>query len=116
MQPLCLLSDLEEGSSRGFELADTAIIAVKKQGQLYLYHNRCPHLGVNLEWQPDQFLDADGQLIQCATHGALFLIDSGQCVQGPCLGQQLQPIDYQLQGEQVLVDLQSTATTPLAGG
>jgi len=28
-------------------------------------------------------------LIQCATHGALFLIESGECIAGPCAGQSL---------------------------
>ena len=102
-QLLCRLSDIEEGQARGFKLGEIAVIAVIKEGQLYLYRNSCPHRGINLEWMPDQFLDADRQLIQCATHGALFLIDNGQCVQGPCLGQRLEAIPYQLDGEQVLL-------------
>ena len=109
MQLLCKLSDIEEGGSRGFSLDDKAIIAIIKDGGLYLYHNRCPHRGINLEWLPDQFLDADKQLIQCATHGALFLIHNGQCVQGPCLGEQLEAIPYTLEGDQVMVELKATA-------
>jgi nitrite reductase/ring-hydroxylating ferredoxin subunit len=31
-------------------------------------------------------------MIQCATHGALFLIESGECVAGPCAGQSLQAL------------------------
>jgi len=31
-------------------------------------------------------------MLQCATHGALFLIESGECVVGPCAGQFLQPL------------------------
>ncbi len=103
MQPLCLISDIQEGSARGFSIGTDSVIAVRKAGQLHLYHNRCPHRGINLEWMPDQFLDADRQLIQCATHGALFLIDSGRCVQGPCLGQQLQPVPFQIDGDRVMV-------------
>ncbi|MNT92136.1 hypothetical protein D3C72_2333610 [compost metagenome] len=45
-----------------------------------------------MEWLPDQFLDSSGSLIQCATHGALFLIESGECVAGPCAGESLLPL------------------------
>jgi nitrite reductase/ring-hydroxylating ferredoxin subunit len=69
------------------------VIAVRRDGQPYLYENRCPHRGVPLEWQPHQFLDDSGSLLQCATHGALFLIESGECVAGPCAGQALRQLD-----------------------
>lgn len=112
MQPLCLTEDIDEGDAKGFNLEGNAIIVAKKQGQIYVYHNRCPHRGINLEWQPDQFLDADRQLIQCATHGALFLIESGQCVQGPCLGEHLQPIEHSIQEGQLLVSLDNINVNP----
>lgn len=92
MHYLCSGAALGEGQSRGLKIADLSLLAVRRQGQVYLYENRCPHRGVPLEWQPDQFLDASGSLIQCATHGALFLIDSGECVAGPCAGQTLRAL------------------------
>jgi nitrite reductase/ring-hydroxylating ferredoxin subunit len=42
-----------------------------------------------LEWQANQFLTSDKSLIQCASHGALFEIESGECITGPCQGQAL---------------------------
>jgi nitrite reductase/ring-hydroxylating ferredoxin subunit len=89
---LCPAQHLGEGQSRGFRLDELNLLAVRRRGQVYLYENRCPHRGVPLEWQPDQFLDASGSLLQCATHGALFLIDSGECVAGPCAGQSLRAL------------------------
>ncbi len=86
---LCAAAELAEGQSRGFEIAGGKLLAVRKDGQVFAYRNRCPHRGIALEWLPDQFLDASASLIQCATHGALFLIDSGECVAGPCAGQSL---------------------------
>ncbi|MGH8352816.1 MAG: Rieske (2Fe-2S) protein, partial [Pseudomonas sp.] len=77
------------GQSRGFRFEGLNLFAVRKAGQVYAFENRCPHRGIALEWQPDQFLDPSASLIQCATHGALFLIDSGECVAGPCAGQAL---------------------------
>nr|WP_298116962.1 Rieske (2Fe-2S) protein [uncultured Pseudomonas sp.] len=89
---LCPTEYLAEGQSRGFEIEGEKLFAVRKDGQVHVYRNRCPHKGISLEWLPDQFLDASASLIQCATHGALFLIDSGECVAGPCAGQSLEAL------------------------
>lgn len=89
MQFLCASAELSEGQSRGFNLTGNKLLAVRRDGQVYAYSNRCPHRGIPLEWQPNQFLDHSHSMIQCATHGALFLIESGECVAGPCAGQSL---------------------------
>ena len=89
---LCAPHELAEGQSRGFVCADLNLLLVRRAGQVYAYQNRCPHRGIPLEWQPDQFLDHSNSLIQCATHGALFLIESGECVAGPCSGQSLKAL------------------------
>ena len=89
MKFLCSSATLEEGQSRGLKIDGLSLLAIRRQGLVYLYENRCPHRGVPLEWLPDQFLDHSGSLIQCATHGALFLIENGGCVAGPCAGQSL---------------------------
>ena len=86
---LCPSSQLPEAQSRGFESGAHSLLAVRRQGKVFIYENRCPHRGIPLEWQPDQFLDSSASLIQCATHGALFLIENGECVSGPCEGQSL---------------------------
>ncbi|MCQ4276979.1 Rieske (2Fe-2S) protein [Stutzerimonas degradans] len=89
---LCASNELVEGQSRGFALSQVRVVAVRRDGVPYLYENRCPHRGIALEWLPDQFLDSSGSLLQCATHGALFLIESGECVAGPCAGLGLRPL------------------------
>ncbi|HBS77915.1 MAG TPA: MFS transporter [Pseudomonas sp.] len=91
---LCETTDVMEGQSKGFEREGQRLLTIRKDGTLYVYKNRCPHRGIPLEWLPDQFLDSSGSLIQCATHGALFLIDSGECVAGPCAGQALVALPY----------------------
>ena len=90
---LCAPNELTEGQSRGFAVAELKLLVVRREGQVYAYQNRCPHRGIPLEWQPDQFLDHSNSLIQCATHGALFLIESGECVAGPCSGQSLKVLN-----------------------
>ena len=102
---LCAPHELAEGQSRGFVLEGSKLLAVRKDGQVHFYQNRCPHRGIPLEWLPDQFLDHSGSLIQCATHGALFLIDTGECVAGPCAGQSLTALACREDAEAIWVDL-----------
>lgn len=101
---LCPSHELPEGQSRGFTLTQLKLLVVRRDGQVYAYENRCPHRGIPLEWQADQFLDESGSLIQCATHGALFLIESGECVSGPCAGQELSLISCREDVQGIWVD------------
>lgn len=92
---LLCVAELEEGASRGIdcEVAGNHIsVVVVRRGKLYAYINSCPHTGAPLEWLPHQFLDASGSYIQCATHGALFRIEDGQCIRGPCAGAHLKSV------------------------
>ena len=94
MISLLAIDDIEEGTSRGLEVNNLYLFAVKKDDQITLYFNRCPHLGTPLEWEEDRFLDADGALIQCSTHGALFRIEDGRCLAGPCKGKYLLAVPF----------------------
>ncbi|WP_210398097.1 Rieske (2Fe-2S) protein [Motiliproteus sediminis] len=96
MIPLCHIDAIEEGGSKELRDGEQSLIAVRKNGQLYVYLNRCPHRGIALEWQPDQFLDYERQFIQCSTHGALFRIENGLCIQGPCIGCSLQSVSIRI--------------------
>ena len=92
MTVLCRLEDIPDGDARGFEVDSGSVVAVRRGETVRLYRNRCPHLGIELNFQPDVFLDREGEFIQCANHGALFEIDSGFCVAGPCSGQYLEAL------------------------
>lgn len=97
---LCHRDQIPDNGSKGFEVAGQQLFAVKKRGRITVYRNHCPHLGLPLNWLPDQFLDVGRELIQCASHGALFRIDSGQCVAGPCAGKFLQALEFEeVEGE-----------------
>lgn len=101
--PLCQLDDIPEGGSRGFQQGDRKLLVLKHKGRLVVYRNSCPHLGIPLEWIEHQFLDSSGTMIQCANHGALFTIDSGKCVAGPCAGRKLESIPFQVNDNQVSI-------------
>jgi len=89
-------SQLRDGSGLRFELenrlsndAAESGFAIAFQGKVYAYENRCPHLGVELDWAPGVFFDSAQEYLVCSTHGAHFEPDSGKCVSGPCTGQSL---------------------------
>lgn len=105
---LCQMDYIPEQGCKGLRLAtsnstEADLFAIKKDGGLYLYRNRCPHLGVALEWLPDQFLDRDGEFIQCATHGALFRVEDGLCISGPCSGESLQALPFRIEGKSIIM-------------
>jgi nitrite reductase/ring-hydroxylating ferredoxin subunit len=93
---LCRLADIPDGTGKGFDLGGgdepLEIFVVRDGSQVYAYRNVCPHTGSPLDWQPDDFMNEDGSLIMCHTHGALFEIADGFCVAGPCAGDQLTPV------------------------
>ena len=93
---LCHLEALPDGDARGFTIGEgdeaRDLFIVRKGERVFVYENSCPHTEGPLDWQPDVFLDFEKQFIQCATHGALFRIEDGYCVHGPCIGGYLTPL------------------------
>ncbi|MBK1664218.1 (2Fe-2S)-binding protein [Rhodospirillum rubrum] len=97
VQALCALADLGDPGARGLRVSDgeglpLRLVVVRRGQGVFGYVNSCPHNHIPLDFRPDDFFDLDHRHIQCATHGALFLIDSGVCVEGPCKGDRLRPI------------------------
>ena len=60
--------------------------AVRFQGQVQAYLNRCTHVPMEMDWQPNQVFDLSGRWLLCATHGATYRPDTGACSGGPCRG------------------------------
>jgi nitrite reductase/ring-hydroxylating ferredoxin subunit len=90
---LCREDELAEGVARGFVFGDGAerrdIVLVRQRGVVHAYVNSCPHQLTPLETFPDKFLNEDGTLLVCSTHGARFRVEDGYCVSGPCEGKRL---------------------------
>ena len=95
---ICPGADLLAGE-RGFRFK------IKKDGKVWpafvvrhtsgvsAYINRCSHLALELDWDPGIFFDIDNTSLTCATHGALYAADTGECIGGPCAGQPLESIN-----------------------
>ena len=105
---LCRFDDLADPGSREFKwgtgIWPLEFFAVRKGGRVRGFVNRCPHAGNPLNWQPDRFLNLDGDLILCNSHGALFRIDDGVCVGGPCPGEALEAVRLRVEDGMVVVE------------
>ena len=103
LQQLCHITEVSDPGAKGFTLKqgrkERLLFIVKKDGQVYAYENECPHAHINLEWQEDDFLDMDKSNIQCSVHGALFKIETGDCLSGPCNGTGLTKAKIEVDGD-----------------
>lgn len=89
--PLCASAQLLEGGvAVPFELLyrgqPCRAFAVRYQGQVHAYLNRCTHVAMEMDYQPNRFFDDSGAWLLCATHGAAYQPDTGACAGGPCRG------------------------------
>ena len=88
---LCNSQDLVDGGRAvPFDLVYAGqtcrAFAIRFKGQVYAYLNRCTHVAMEMDYQPNRFFDDSGQWLLCATHGAAYLPASGECAGGPCRG------------------------------
>jgi nitrite reductase/ring-hydroxylating ferredoxin subunit len=104
---LCSLHELADPGSRAFSVGEgdwpVRGFVVRRDGEVFAYVNRCPHAGHPLNLRPDRFLTPDGALILCNSHGAMFEIETGVCVAGPCPGQRLRPIAVRVEENGAIV-------------
>lgn len=81
---------VERGAAVPFDLVYAGqtcrAFAIRFNGQVHAYLNRCTHVAMELDWQPNRIFDASGHWLLCASHGAAYAPDSGACVEGPCRG------------------------------
>lgn len=106
---LCQVSDLPERQGRGFVLdrpdGKLRLLLIRRGEAIYGYRNSCPHVGVPLDWNADHFMSFDGHYLQCGTHGAMFRIEDGYCILGPCSGQKLRSIPVIVRDGMVMTEL-----------
>jgi len=78
---------------------DEQIILVRTPSGLRAWRNRCPHLGLGLDYGDGRCL-FDGELV-CAMHGARFRSADGVCVDGPCRGEALEAVAVEVGDGQI---------------
>ncbi len=105
--PLCRLDEIEDGGSRRLTAEidgkRESLLAVRTGETVHVYVNSCPHIGAPLDFRPGHFLNAERTHILCANHGALFRIEDGVCVHGPCSGDGLIPVRTVVEAGNVLL-------------
>ena len=103
---ICASSALEEGG-KGVRFkvrtaaGDEPAFAVRYDGAVHAYINRCAHVPVELDWNAGEFFDYSKLYLICATHGAQYLPESGLCVLGPCKGARLKRVAIEERDGQV---------------
>nr|WP_315484906.1 Rieske 2Fe-2S domain-containing protein [uncultured Undibacterium sp.] len=91
---ICNSEELEEGG-KGIRFPlraggdDATGFVVRYDGTAHGYLNRCAHVPVELDWTPGEFFEGSGLYIMCATHGAIYVPETGHCTGGPCRGGRL---------------------------
>lgn len=90
-----------EGPVDGIE---SSIILCKAGDGYAAYLNVCPHAGRRLDWAPGQFLVTPQEILVCAAHGASFEMAQGECVAGPCRGENLLSVPIRIDGDFVYLE------------
>src|SRR6185295_5449402 len=108
------VGEIQPGHTKKFLLQidgrEEECFVVNHGGTLYAYVNRCCHVPMTMDWIDNQFMTEDGEFIQCATHGACYVPETGECVSGPPFGKFLTTVPLTLRGDEVV------ATAPDAAG
>jgi len=100
------VGELAAGQTKKFLLHidghEEECFVVNHQGALHAYVNRCCHVPMTMDWIENRFLTEDKQFVLCATHGACYLPDTGECVSGPPCGKFLMRVPLAIEGDVVM--------------
>ena len=99
VRELCRPEDIPDNEGVGFPACPgsfTGLVAFRRGEKIYVYTNACPHVGTPLDWTPNRFMSIDQKFAICATHGAEFLVEDGSCVSGPCQGDYLETVPFEI--------------------
>ncbi len=114
VKKLCNISDIGGNKSAGFTVKTNdgrcGLILIRLDDEIFCYLNSCPHIGTPLEIQPDRFLNQTGEYILCSTHGALFQIEDGLCIAGPCVNEKLTRVEIEVHNNSIYINPQKLPT------
>lgn len=101
------LDELDDPGCREFSIGDGDWpfrgFVVRKGDEVFAYQNSCVHVGHPLNWSPDKFLTKDKTAIICASHGATYTIETGECFAGPGSGRALRKVDVTIRDDVIFV-------------
>ncbi len=99
-------NEVTPGTTKKFMLplpdAPVEAFVVNFEGELHAWVNRCRHVPLTMDWVENRFLDESGTHIVCATHGAMYEPNTGECIAGPAFGRSLIRVPIRVAHGQVL--------------
>jgi nitrite reductase/ring-hydroxylating ferredoxin subunit len=103
------IAELREGDVRHFRFErddeHLGAFVVRHEGALHVYVNRCPHVTYSLDFGDGNVQDPSRRFLQCYSHGAMFLPESGECFMGPVVGRRLEPLPATQEGDVLIVTI-----------
>lgn len=108
-QYLCDVAEVPEGVLKRFEFGESKKTRFKMflyrfKGELRGYMNVCPHFNVALNvLHPDDVFTSDRQQFMCVMHYAKFEIETGLCIEGPCMDLSMELIPIEVRDDSVYV-------------
>lgn len=103
------LSDITHGSVVPVQVLyntrDITALVLKHDEEVAVYLDLCPHNKIVLS-QTGNYLSEDGARLMCEAHGATFKLQDGSCDRGPCEGDTLAKIPFELVNDMVRIPKQ----------
>lgn len=109
---ICSIRDVPNRRGLGLVLATRGpdggeqplpVVLVRWDRDIFAYRDACPHHGNRLDWGGEGFIDSNGLYLMCGKHGALFDPTTGCCIEGPCRGNALTPLNVTVRGGDVCI-------------
>ncbi len=101
------IDELEDPGCREFSIGEGDWpfrgFVVRRGEDVFAYQNFCVHVGHPLNWSPNKFLTKDKSAIICASHGATYEIETGNCFAGPGSGKTLRKLPVSVREGMVYV-------------
>lgn len=103
------LSDLTPGTVVPvpvlYNTREVTALVLKHADAVAVYLDLCPHNKVVLS-ETGSYLTEDGSRIKCEAHGATFTLQDGACDRGPCAGDTLAKIPFEVIEQSVRIPKQ----------
>ena len=105
---LCRVDELARTGARSIVLGEDPdtldVLVVQTAHGRRAFINSCPHQFIPLETFPDWVFTEDRRHLVCSGHAALFVPETGLCVEGPCAGDSLQSLGIVEQDGAIYLD------------